>query len=106
MDEIQLIEIKEEILSDNRTIAEGLRRDLRVKKTLMINLMSSPGAGKTSLILKTAESLKRREAIGTTYLPTHSIEPGTIIEIDCRGKMVEAAVTAMPFYKGGSVKKG
>ncbi len=47
-----------------------------------------------------------QQAIGTTYLPTHSIDPGTAIEIDCRGKMVEATVTAMPFYKGGSVKKG
>jgi aminomethyltransferase len=47
-----------------------------------------------------------QKAIGTTYLPTHSIDPGTAIEIDCRGKMVEATVTAMPFYKGGSVKKG
>jgi len=42
--------------------------------------------------------------IGTTYLPTHSVDPGTKIEIDCRGKRVEAEVTAMPFYKGGSVK--
>ena len=49
-----------------------------------------------------------QKAIGTTYLPTHSIEPGTVIEIDCRGKRVEAAVTATPFYHGGSVriKKG
>jgi aminomethyltransferase len=45
-----------------------------------------------------------QKAIGTTYLPTHSIDPGTLIEIDCRGKMVEATVTAMPFYKHGSVK--
>ncbi len=47
-------------------------------------------------------------AIGTTYLPTHSIDPGTKIEIDCRGKRVEAEVTARPFYRDGSVrsKKG
>jgi aminomethyltransferase len=47
-----------------------------------------------------------QKAIGTTYLPTHSLEPGTVIEIDCRGKRVEALVTAMPFYDGGSAKKG
>jgi aminomethyltransferase len=44
--------------------------------------------------------------IGTTYLPTHSIEPGTRIEIDARGKRVAAEVVKMPFYTGGSVKRG
>jgi aminomethyltransferase len=44
--------------------------------------------------------------IGTTYLPTHSIEPGTRIEIDCRGRRVPAEVVQMPFYKDGSVKRG
>jgi aminomethyltransferase len=45
------------------------------------------------------------EAIGTTYLPTHSVEPGTELEIDCRGKKVTAEVVKMPFYGEGSVKK-
>jgi aminomethyltransferase len=45
------------------------------------------------------------EAIGTTYLPTHSVDPGTEIEVDCRGNKVKAEVVKMPFYKGGSVKK-
>jgi aminomethyltransferase len=48
-------------------------------------------------------SLKR--AIGTTYLPTHSVEPGCAIEIDCRGKRVAAEVVKLPFYKDGSVKQ-
>jgi aminomethyltransferase len=45
-------------------------------------------------------------AIGTTYLPDHSVASGTEIEIDCRGKRVGAEVVKMPFYKGGSVKRG
>jgi len=44
--------------------------------------------------------------IGTTYLPTHSIEPGTRVEIDARGKRVTAEVVTMPFYTSGSVKRG
>jgi len=44
--------------------------------------------------------------IGTTYLPTHSIDPGTRIAIDARGKRVEAEVVKMPFYTSGSVKRG
>ncbi len=43
-------------------------------------------------------------AIGTTYLPTHSTDPGTKIGIDCRGKRVAAEVVTMPFYKDGSVR--
>ncbi len=46
-----------------------------------------------------------QRGIGTTYLPMHSIDPGTAIEIDCRGKRVEAEVVKMPFYKSGSVKR-
>ena len=46
-----------------------------------------------------------KQAIGTTYLPTHSVAPGTAIEIDVRGKRVAAAVVQLPFYTGGSVKR-
>ena len=41
-----------------------------------------------------------KQAIGTTYLPTHSVEPGTRFQIDCRGKTVEAEVVKLPFYRG------
>lgn len=44
-------------------------------------------------------------AIGTTYLPSHSIEPGTRIQVDCRGRRIGADVVTMPFYEGGSVKR-
>jgi len=44
------------------------------------------------------------KAIGTTYLPTHSADAGTKIEIDCRGRRIAAEVVKMPFYKNGSVK--
>lgn len=58
MEEIRLIEIKEEILSDNDAVAKRLRDKLTKEKTFLLNLMSSPGAGKTSLILKTIEKLR------------------------------------------------
>jgi aminomethyltransferase len=43
--------------------------------------------------------------IGTTYLPTHSTDAGTTIEIEARGKRVEAEVVKLPFYTEGSVKR-
>ena len=46
-----------------------------------------------------------RMSIGTTYLPMHSTERGTRIQIDCRGKRVDAEVVEMPFYTDGSVRR-
>lgn len=46
-----------------------------------------------------------KQAIGTTYLPTHSARPGTTIQVDCRGKRVDAKVVKLPFYRGGSIKR-
>ena len=43
--------------------------------------------------------------IGTTYLPTHSTDPGTVIELEVRGKRTQAEVVKMPFYTEGSVKR-
>lgn len=55
---VRLIEIKEEILSDNQDLANNIRKILRAHKVYMLNLMASPGAGKTSLILRTIEGLR------------------------------------------------
>jgi hydrogenase nickel incorporation protein HypB len=57
VEEIRLIEVKEEILSDNIKQAGEVRKRLRKTKTMLLNLMSSPGSGKTSLILQTIEGL-------------------------------------------------
>lgn len=64
MDEIRLINIKKEILSENKGLAEKLRERLSRINVLMINVMGSPGAGKTSLIMKTINSLKSKYKIG------------------------------------------
>ena len=64
MEEVRLIEVKEDIMSDNDAVAKSLRARLSKEKTFLINLMSSPGAGKTSLILKTFEGLKNELRIG------------------------------------------
>ncbi|MSR07180.1 MAG: glycine cleavage system aminomethyltransferase GcvT [Gemmatimonadetes bacterium] len=46
-----------------------------------------------------------KEGIGTTFLPTHSVEPGTRFQVDSRGKRIEAEVVRMPFYRQGSARK-
>jgi hydrogenase nickel incorporation protein HypB len=58
VEEVRLIQVKEGILSEQNRLADELRDQLRSNKTFLLNLMSSPGAGKTSLILQTAEALR------------------------------------------------
>jgi hydrogenase nickel incorporation protein HypB len=64
MDEIKLIEIKEDIQADNALVADRLRSRLAGERTLLINIMSSPGSGKTSLLLRTIAALKDEVRIG------------------------------------------
>jgi hydrogenase nickel incorporation protein HypB len=64
MADIRLIEIKEDILSDNKDLADEIRENLRRHKVFMLNLMASPGGGKTSLIVNTIRSMKDRFRIG------------------------------------------
>jgi hydrogenase nickel incorporation protein HypB len=59
MSDVTLIDIKEEILSENRELAQQLRSDLRRRGVFLVNLMSSPGSGKTSLILRSLEHLRK-----------------------------------------------
>lgn len=50
---VKLVTIKEDILKDNQEMSRLLREKFKKEKTLVMNLMSSPGAGKTSTILET-----------------------------------------------------
>jgi hydrogenase nickel incorporation protein HypB len=58
MADIRLIDVREEILSDNQHLADEIRQDLLRESVFMLNLMASPGAGKTSLILETIRRLQ------------------------------------------------
>lgn len=64
MNDIKLIDIKQNILADNDNQADIVREELKKKNTYMINLMASPGAGKTSTILQTVMNLREQMKIG------------------------------------------
>jgi hydrogenase nickel incorporation protein HypB len=64
MDEVRLIEVKQDIHADNERTARELRERLAKQKTFLLNLMSSPGAGKTTTILKTIEELRGSLEVG------------------------------------------
>ena len=64
MDSVRVIEVKENILNNNDKEAEKLRQKLHSKKTFLMNLMSSPGSGKTTTLMQTIASLKDKVKIG------------------------------------------
>jgi hydrogenase nickel incorporation protein HypB len=110
MEEIRLIDIKEEILSDNKGLADRIRHRLSQAKVFMLNLMGSPGAGKTSLILKTIPSLRDRyriavveadidslvdsEKVAALGIRTVQIRTGGFCHVDAA--MMEKALESLP----------
>lgn len=62
--EFKVIEIKESVFEDNNKRADLLREELKKNKTFLLNLMSSPGSGKTSTVLRTIEALGDEMKIG------------------------------------------
>ncbi len=55
-----MIDVRESILSDNRNLAAEIRTQLKENRIFMLNLMASPGAGKTSLIIEILRRMKQR----------------------------------------------
>jgi hydrogenase nickel incorporation protein HypB len=110
MNEIKLIDIKEEILSENKGLADKMRELFKNRKVLFINIMGSPGAGKTSLILKTIESIGSKykiavieadidslidsESVSKLNVPTVQLHTGGFCHVDAN--MVEKAIESLP----------
>src|SRR5699024_6427335 len=64
MKSFKVLEIKESVFKDNNRQADLLREELKKRKTFLLNLMSSPGSGKTTTVLRTIEALKSDINIG------------------------------------------
>ncbi|MBM4328851.1 MAG: hydrogenase nickel incorporation protein HypB [Deltaproteobacteria bacterium] len=79
---VKMIDVKGDILSANDMLAEGLRSRFEQAKVFVMNIMSSPGAGKTSVILRIIEALADRVRIGV-------IEGDIASDVDAR--KIEAA---------------
>ena len=58
MDEVKIIEIKKSVFAENEKDADALRADLKGKGIYLLNLMSSPGSGKTTTLIRTINLLK------------------------------------------------
>ncbi|SHI06394.1 hydrogenase nickel incorporation protein HypB [Sporanaerobacter acetigenes] len=64
MDQFKIVEIKQSIYKNNDIEAEKLRNKLKANNKFLLNLMSSPGSGKTTTLLRTIEQLKDSMKIG------------------------------------------
>lgn len=64
MDTYKIIEVKESVFADNDREAARVRQALKQKGTFLLNLMSSPGSGKTTTLLRTIEALKDELRMG------------------------------------------
>ena len=60
MDPVKVIEIKKSIFEDNEVDANNLRKELKTKGVFLLNLMSSPGSGKTTTLIRTINLLKEK----------------------------------------------
>ena len=60
MDPVRVIEIKKSIFASNETDAQNLRKELKDRGVYLLNLMSSPGSGKTTTLIRTIKLLKDR----------------------------------------------
>ena len=64
MDPVPVMEVKEAVLADNEAAARMNREKMRAGRTVLVNLMGSPGAGKTSVLLQLIGRLKDEFRIG------------------------------------------
>ncbi len=64
MDKIRIIEVKQSVFAENDLRANALRAELKDKGVFLLNLMSSPGSGKTTTLTRLINMLKDEMAIG------------------------------------------
>ena len=93
MQDVRIIEVKESVFADNDRDAAALRAQLEAEGTFLINLMSSPGSGKTSTLLSLAKALQGRVRMGVMEADIDS-------SVDAQA-MLEAGVKAIQIHTGG-----
>ena len=93
MKDYKVIEVKRSIFEDNDADAQKLREQLKEEGTFLLNLMSSPGAGKTSTLKRTISMLKDEMKIGVMEADIDS-------EVDAQA-IIESGVRAIQLHTGG-----
>ena len=90
---MRIIEVRQSVFASNDADAEQLRTQLKEEGTFLLNVMSSPGSGKTSVLLKTIERLKSEIEIGVMEADIDS-------DVDAV-KVSETGVKTIQLHTGG-----
>ncbi len=93
MDNVRIIEVKRSIFESNDRDADKLRQELKESKTFLLNLMSSPGSGKTTTLKRTIENLKDKYRIGVMEADIDS-------DVDAKA-IAELGVKSIQLHTGG-----
>ena len=93
MDPYKVIQVKESVFADNNADADRLRAELKEQGTFLLNLMSSPGGGKTSTLKRTIAALKDELRMGVMEADIDS-------DVDAAA-ITEAGVRAIQLHTGG-----
>ncbi len=93
MKEFKILEIKQSVFADNDKDADLLRAELKEQKVFLLNLMSSPGSGKTTTLTRTIEALKDELRIGVMEADIDS-------DVDAR-TISQLGVEAIQLHTGG-----
>lgn len=93
MDRVKIIEVKENVLGSNDERAEVLRQQMKREGTYFVNLMSSPGSGKTTTLLQTIKQLNGKYRVGIMEADIDSA-------VDAQ-TMVESGIPAIQVHTGG-----
>lgn len=93
MDKFKVIEIKRSVFENNDKEAERLRGELKKEKTFLLNLMSSPGSGKTTTLKATIARLKDEMNIGVMEADIDS-------DVDAKA-IADTGVKSIQLHTGG-----
>ncbi len=105
MDKVRIIEVKESIFADNNAEAERIRGQLKGEKTFLLNLMSSPGAGKTTTLMATIARLKDRLRIGVMEADIDSAVDAETIQAS-GAKVIQIHTGGMCHLDAGMTEQG
>lgn len=94
MDEVRVIEIKKSIFEDNDRDADNLRADLKKEGVFLLNLMSSPGSGKTTTLIKTINMIK-------DHLNVAVMEADIDSDVDAKKILAATGVQSIQLHTGG-----
>lgn len=93
MERYKIIEVKESVFADNDREAARMRARLKAEKTFLLNLMSSPGSGKTTTLLRTLERLRGGLRVGVMEADIDS-------DVDAK-TVADAGVRSIQLHTGG-----